>query len=318
MLRSKACRWEFGYVRKPELVHLYVPSDGKSPGRIVKWDELMEDAELCKQLFGEFLEQEFQGNGDAEDLCTMQGTFMQLEKMAKTAEEQEHQAWCELPFRQLAYNFATNTFGEKSKATMWSAYELVCVYLQTGITAKAQQIGEDLLLKKRENHVGKDDLNVAGILTNLGIAHGERGKYTQQKIMFENALMIFEQHCGKNHPYSAAALQNLGKAHGDLGDHSMAKDLLEHALRILEQHYGKEHHELGTTVFLLGVAHYSLGDLCRAKESAERALKIFVQHGNPFPEKVQGFLAQLEVEMAQGFTAATVRPPVVGGFGRPC
>ena len=38
-------------MRKPELVHVYVPSGDKSPGRIVKWEELMEDAELCKQLF---------------------------------------------------------------------------------------------------------------------------------------------------------------------------------------------------------------------------------------------------------------------------
>ena len=82
----------------------------------VKWEELMEDAALCRRLFGEALDQNFQGNPDAEDPCMMQGTFMQLEKMARTAEEQEHQAWCALPFRQLAYNFATNTFrGEKCK-----------------------------------------------------------------------------------------------------------------------------------------------------------------------------------------------------------
>ena len=110
LLRSKACRWEFGYIRKPELVHVYVPSGNNSPGRIVKWEELMEDAELCKQLFGEALGRTIQGNLDAEDPRTMQGTFTQLEKMAETAEEQEHQAWCELPFRQLAYNFASEHF----------------------------------------------------------------------------------------------------------------------------------------------------------------------------------------------------------------
>ena len=68
LLRSQACRWEFGYVRKPELVHVYVPSGDKSPGRIVKWEELMEDVELCKQLFGEALGRTIQGNLDAEDL----------------------------------------------------------------------------------------------------------------------------------------------------------------------------------------------------------------------------------------------------------
>ena len=156
LLRSKACRWEFGYIRKPELVHVYVPSGDKSPGRIVTWEELMEDTELCRQLFGEALGRTFQGNLDAED-PTMQGTFMQLEKMAKTAEEQEHQAWCELPFRQLAYNFATNTFGEESVDTMSSADKLIVVFLQTGFAAKAQEIGKDLL-EKKEKKFGKDHL----------------------------------------------------------------------------------------------------------------------------------------------------------------
>ena len=130
----------------------------------------MEDAELCKQLFGEALGT-FQGNLDAED-PTMQGTFMQLQKMAETAEEQEHQAWCELPFRQLAYNFAANTFGEESADTMSSADKLIPVFLQTGFAAKAQQIGKDLL-EKKENKFGKDHLNVATTLGNLGSAHGD-------------------------------------------------------------------------------------------------------------------------------------------------
>lgn len=165
LLRSKACRWEFGYIRKPELVHVYVPSGNNSPGRIVKWEELMEDVELCRQLFGEALGRTIQGNLDAED-PTMQGTFTQLQKMAETAEEQEHQAWCELPFRQLAYNFATNTFGEESADTMLSAGKLIAVFLQTGFAAKAQQIGKDLL-EKKEKKFGKDHLNVATTLANL-------------------------------------------------------------------------------------------------------------------------------------------------------
>ena len=123
----------------------------------------MEDAELCKQLFGEALGT-FQGNLDAED-PTMQGTFTQLHKMAKTAEEQEHQAWCELPFRQLAYNFAANTFGEESVDTMFSAGNLIVVFLQTGFAAKAQEIGKDLL-EKTEKKFGKDHLNVAKTLAN--------------------------------------------------------------------------------------------------------------------------------------------------------
>ena len=277
LLRSKACRWEFGYIRKPELVHVYVPSGDKSPGRIVTWEELMEDAELCRQLFGEALGRTIQGNLDAEDACTMQSTFTQLEKMAATAEEQEHQAWCELPFRQLAYNFAANTFGEESVDTMFSAAKLIVVFNQTGFAAKAQQIGKDLL-EKEEKKFGKHHLNVATALANLGNVHGSLGDYKQKKDLLERALTIEEQHYGKEHPEVARTLASLGNAHGDLGDYSQQKDLLERALRILEQHYGTDHPEVAKTLASLGNAHGDLGDYSQQKDLLERALIILEQH----------------------------------------
>ena len=267
----------------------------------------MEDAELCKQLFGEALGT-FQGNLDAEDAYKMQGTFTQLEKMAETAEEQEHQAWCELPCRQLAYNFAANTFGEESVDTMSSADNLIAVFFETGFAAKAQQIGKDLL-EKKEKKFGKDNFFVATTLTLLGNAHGDLGDYSQQKDLLERALRINEQHYGKEHPEVAKTLTNLGNAHGSLGDYNQQKDLLERALRIEEQHYGKEHPEVAITVFNLGVAHDSLGDLCRAKELVKRAVKIFVQHGHPYAEQAQRRLAEMEMKMMP-----SVRPSVPRGF----
>ena len=263
-------------MRQPELVHVYVPSGDESAGRIVKWEELMEDAALCRRLFGEALDQNFQGP-DAEDPCMMQGTFMQLEKMARTAEEQEHQAWCELPFRQLAYNFATNTFGEKSANTMSSADKLVVVYLKTGMVARAQHIGTALLETKIENF-GQAHPSVAVTLADLGNAHGDLGDYSQQKDLLERALIIKEQHYGKDHLEAARTLYNLSNAHGDLGDYGQKKDLLERALIILEQHYGKDHPEVAMTLDNLGNAHGYLGDYSQQKDLLERALIILEQH----------------------------------------
>jgi len=112
-------------------------------------------------------------------------------------------------------------------------------------------------------------------------------------------------------------LTNPGNAHGDLGDYSHQKDLHERALRIDEQHYGKDHPKVAISVHNLGVAHDSLGNLCRAKELVERAFKIFVQHGSPYAEQAQRCLAQMEMKMLIS-SAATVRPSVLRGFGRPC
>ena len=125
---------------------------------------------------------------------------------------------------------------------MLSAGKLIAVFLQTGFAAKAQQIGQDLL-EKKEKKFGKDHLNVATTLTNLGNAHGSLGDYRQKKDLLERALRIKEQHYGKEHSEVAITLTNLGNAHGDLGDHRQKKDLLERALRIKEQPYGKEHPE---------------------------------------------------------------------------
>ena len=232
--RSKACRWEFGYVRKPELVHVYVPGGDASPGRIVKWEELMDDAELCRQLFREALNHMFPANLDAEDPSkdATSGTLMRLEKMAETAEEQEHQAWCELPFRQLAYSFAKKSFAENSAKAMASAHELLLVYLQTGFAARAKNLGKDLL-ETMERTIPQGPA-VATLLTHLSNAHGKLGEYSQQKDLLERALKIKEQHYGKEHPSVAVTLTNLASAHGSLGEYSQQKDLLERALKIKE------------------------------------------------------------------------------------
>ena len=100
---------------------------------------LVEDAELCFCQTPQAMDAEYPfGDGDVS-----QGTLIHLQKLAETAKE--HQAWCELPFGQLAYNFATNGFGEKSVDSPSSAENLIVVYLRTGFADKAQQIAESLL-----------------------------------------------------------------------------------------------------------------------------------------------------------------------------
>ena len=107
------------------------------------------------------------------------------------AEEQEHQAWCELPFWQLAYNF---NFAD----TMSSADELVRVYLEIGMAARAQQIGKDLLETKGKYFI-KTHPSVAETLNNLGIVHGDLGNYGQKKDLLERALILRVKHYGKEH-----------------------------------------------------------------------------------------------------------------------
>ncbi len=133
-------------------------------------------------------------------------------------------------------------------------------------------------LKIQEAHYGKEHVEVAVTLTNLGNAYGALGDYKQQKELLERALKIQETHCGKECVSVASTLTNLGNAYGALGDAKQQKELLERALKIKEVHYGKEHVEVAVTLSNLGVTNGNLGDVKQKKELLERALKIQEAH----------------------------------------
>jgi hypothetical protein len=81
---------------------------------------------------------------------------------------------------------------------MSSADELVRVYLEIGMAARAQQIGKDLLETKGKYFI-KTHPSVAETLNNLGIVHGDLGNYGQKKDLLERALILRVKHYGKEH-----------------------------------------------------------------------------------------------------------------------
>ncbi|CAE7904535.1 NPHP3, partial [Symbiodinium necroappetens] len=149
---SKACRWEFGYIRKPELVHLFV--DSEDGPQIVHWQDLMQDADLCSRAFG------VQGASpqalqQAADIMVSESVKTDLvhetvAAAAKLVEEQEYQAWCALPLREVAYVLTRNQ--EKTADGIVAANELLAVYLRTGQAHKAAQLGARLLEVVEELH----------------------------------------------------------------------------------------------------------------------------------------------------------------------
>ena len=285
-LRSKPCRWEFGYVRQPELIHVFVY--GKDGPQIVSWTDLMKDVELCNYAFGS-------GEGLATDLTELannmgnddQVTVMQavskIQAAAELVEAQERQSWCELPLREVAYALAKGiAFNRRLEAK--STMDLIKAYHNTGQAAKAKDLGLDLL-DQQQQRLGPEHPEVARTLNNLSNAHGALREHRTQKDVLERALKIIEQHSGPDHPQVAATLNNLGTAHGDLGDYNTKKDFLERALKIQEQHFGPDHPEVALTLNNLGNAHGALGDHRTQKDLLERALKIKEQHfGADHPE----------------------------------
>ncbi|CAE7605797.1 nphp3 [Symbiodinium sp. KB8] len=283
-LKSKACRWEFGYIRRPELVNVLIPGE---PCKIVPWEELAQNAELCQEVFNS---KGFSEAMMSQDLKQEKAkTLEQMSKLAKLAKEQEFQAWCELPLRQVAYAFSKRHFEEEkeeeSEKISESSFQLARVCLETGFTARAKELLEKLLGSHQTGNLGLDNPGLANLLTYLANAHGALGDDRQKKEMLERALKLLEQHCGSVDPEVAITLVNLGSAHESLGDYKMAKEMLGRALKIEEHHYGLDHPVVAKTLVNLGNIHGDLGDQRQKKEMLERALKILEQsYGSDHPE----------------------------------
>ncbi|KAH8053488.1 hypothetical protein JL720_14697 [Aureococcus anophagefferens] len=118
------------------------------------------------------------------------------------------------------------------------------------------------------------DLLVAITLTNLGNAHGDLGDNAKKRDLLQRALAINEREYGRDHVESACTLANLGNAHGSLGDYAKSRNVLERALAIQEREYGRDHVQVANTLHNLGNAYVDLGDDAKSRELLERALAI--------------------------------------------
>ena len=255
-LRSKACRWEFGYVRKPELVHVY--HQGVDGPRIVSWRELTQDVTLCSQVFGAGCAEDVGLEGHVDKVAQgIEETLERIQSLARTVEEQEYQAWCSMPLLEVAYSFSKAQFGEESDKTLESLHALSVVYQKTGSAERAGELATELLqfleakasdaslskarelgatpelMKLLEENVSAKSsgpgitlvggsveshhLNVAITLTNLSNALEKSGSFARQKEILERALRITKLHCGSDHWHVAAVLTKFGQCPWQLG-----------------------------------------------------------------------------------------------------
>ncbi|MBD0391647.1 tetratricopeptide repeat protein [Wolbachia endosymbiont of Pentalonia nigronervosa] len=136
-------------------------------------------------------------------------------------------------------------------------------------------------LEIKEKHYGRDHVEFATTLENLGNAYGFLDDPNKCKELLERALAILEKHYGPDHVEFARTLGNLGLTYGALGDPNKQKELLEWALAIKEKHYGPDHFEVARTLENLGNAYGTLGDLNKTKKLLERALAIQEKHYGP-------------------------------------
>eukprot|EP00928_Gymnodinium_smaydae_P003740 TRINITY_DN11322_c0_g1_i1.p1 TRINITY_DN11322_c0_g1~~TRINITY_DN11322_c0_g1_i1.p1 ORF type:complete len:825 (-),score=91.18 TRINITY_DN11322_c0_g1_i1:339-2774(-) len=311
-LRSKPCRWEFGYIDL-ERMFVYIASLNMiAPLSVVK-----DDAELIASAF-ELSSSVCLNAGSDSIERAFADHIMELATIVDNDDDGKHnEAWCALPLYQILYTFASQQWGLDDAITLQAMQLVACAHLKTGSPDIARTIlSQKLMMDERRS--GADSVEVAVTLTNLGNACGALGDHDTTKRLLELALRIKERHYGSEHFEVAITLSNLGNVCGVLGDreaqkehleraliineqcygsehievartltnlccgvvddNELKKQLLERALRIKERHYGDDHFEVAITLGNLGTAHGAVGDQETNKRLLERALRIEERH----------------------------------------
>jgi tetratricopeptide (TPR) repeat protein len=129
-------------------------------------------------------------------------------------------------------------------------------------------------LELREELFGRDHLETATSLHNLGYLIRAQGDLAGARSYFERALAINEKALGSDHADIAACLIGLGNILVAEGDFENGKLLFERALVIDENTYGLDHPEVASDLMHLGVLVQAKGDLAGARSYYERALAI--------------------------------------------
>ncbi|CAE7387682.1 NPHP3, partial [Symbiodinium sp. CCMP2456] len=197
---SVACMWEFGYLQRPELVHVFVPGMPGHPPRIAKWEELARDASLCVRAFrihGPDGQQQLMDSLEDPGLLDprhAESVLTRIEELQQreNKELRKQEAWCQLPLAQLSHTLAVSYFGEMSTQAMGWQHRLASLCLQTGQALEARDLAERLC-KSMEQAYGPESAEVAKTLNNLANACGALGDHREKKRLLAKALVINER-----------------------------------------------------------------------------------------------------------------------------
>ena len=120
----------------------------------------------------------------------------------------------------------------------------------------------------------EDDLQLAGILRDLGGVAIDQGRPDEAIDFLDRALRRSRGALGDDHPRIAIALHLLGTAYYTVSRYDEALATFADALRIQEAAYGEDHPEIADTLNNLGATYDELLRLDEAVAAYERALKI--------------------------------------------
>jgi tetratricopeptide (TPR) repeat protein len=162
--------------------------------------------------------------------------------------------------------FERDTLGD------WAA-ERDTVFYAAARYALVQELWKAVLISE-ELVLGREDINLARTLTNLGNITGRKGEFDDALALQERALQIAERKLGPDHQDVAIILRNLGVAFERKGELQEAIICHERALAIQERSLGPNHPGVSLALANLGTILQKRGELDEALSLLKRALEV--------------------------------------------
>lgn len=111
-----------------------------------------------------------------------------------------------------------------------------------------------------EKKFGTNNLKVANVYFNLGMANLLNKTFTQSTNYFNNVRDIYEAIYDSNHPNNAIIEATLARIDYELGYYEKAIEKFESALDIYKSNYGEKHPEVADTYGRIGESYRKSGD----------------------------------------------------------
>ena len=244
-LRSKACGWAFGYMRKPELVHVFL--FGREGPQILRWPELVESPRLCRRGFGAapwYCDPALVGLQDLRrkfaETRSLPTSERQYESPVSELAEAEYRARCELPCWEVGYALTRNQ--QNTAVGILAVGELMETCMRAGQAQRASELGIRLL-DVLEGSCDPDNPRISLALSNLSVAIDHLGDQRWRKELLERSIEIAVRDYGPKHPEVAMVLRNLCN-HRTPGHFVKQMELLLKSLEVVAQRCpsGHEHH----------------------------------------------------------------------------
>ncbi|MGW6360531.1 FxSxx-COOH system tetratricopeptide repeat protein [Streptomyces sp. NPDC055092] len=161
--------------------------------------------------------------------------------------------------------------GDDDEDTLWTASYLARAYADTQDHARARDLDEDTLARRRRV-LGEDHPATLGTASNLAVWLGELGEMEQARALGEDTLARRRRVQGDDHPDTLNAAVNLAIRLGELGETEQARTLEEDTLARQRRVQGDDHPDTLTTAANLAIRLGELGETEQARTLEEDTL----------------------------------------------